>query len=100
MSRAREMLLSPLKRFVRRSLLSAFLAGMLVSPSCGQGAKSSADTPEARTFLKHYFSTWSARDMDGYSLGFAGKELAEQFEDRRRLVVFAAWQVCETAGVV
>jgi hypothetical protein len=45
-------------------------------------------------------SRFLARDMDGYSLGFAGKELAEQFEDRRRLVVFAAWQVCETAGVV
>lgn len=45
-------------------------------------------------------SRFLARDMDGYSLGFAGKELAEQFEDRRRLVVFAAWQVCDTAGVV
>ncbi|QNI33804.1 hypothetical protein H7849_07760 [Alloacidobacterium dinghuense] len=41
-----------------------------------------------------------ARDMDGYSLGFAGEALATQFEDRRRLVVFAAWQVCESAGVV
>ena len=45
-------------------------------------------------------SRFLARDMDGYSLSFAGKELAEQFEDRRRLVVFAAWQVCDTAGVV
>lgn len=40
------------------------------------------------------------REMDGYSLSFAGEDRAKQFEDRRRLVVFAAWQVCETAGVV
>ncbi len=45
-------------------------------------------------------SRFLARDTDGYTLGFAGEELAKQFEDRRRLVVFAAWQVCESAGVV
>ncbi len=45
-------------------------------------------------------SRYLARDTDGYSLSFAGEELATQYEDRRRLVVFAAWQVCESAGVV
>jgi len=45
-------------------------------------------------------SRFLARETDGYSLNFAGGELATQFEDRRRLVVFAAWQVCESAGVV
>jgi hypothetical protein len=45
-------------------------------------------------------SRYLARDTDGHSLGFAGEELAAQYEDRRRLVVFAAWQVCESAGVV
>ncbi|HYK35011.1 hypothetical protein [Alloacidobacterium sp.] len=45
-------------------------------------------------------SRYLARETDGYSLGFAGEELATQYEDRRRLVVFAAWQVCESAGVV
>jgi hypothetical protein len=45
-------------------------------------------------------SRYLARETDGYSLAFAGEELATQYEDRRRLVVFAAWQVCESAGVV
>lgn len=45
-------------------------------------------------------SRYLARETDGYSLGFAGEALEKQFEDRRRLVVFAAWQVCESAGVV
>jgi hypothetical protein len=45
-------------------------------------------------------SRYLARDTDGYSLRFAGEELAQQYEERRRLVVFAAWQVCESAGVV
>ena len=45
-------------------------------------------------------SRYLARETDGYSLSFAGEALATHFEDRRRLVVFAAWQVCESAGVV
>jgi hypothetical protein len=39
-----------------------------------------------------------ARDMDGYSLNFAGESFAAKLEEQRRLVVFAAWQVCESAG--
>jgi hypothetical protein len=45
-------------------------------------------------------STSIARDMDGYSLMFAGEELAKQLEEQRRVVVFAAWQFCESAGAV
>lgn len=45
-------------------------------------------------------SRYLARETDGYSLSFAGPELATQFEDRRRMVVFSAWQVCQSAGVV
>jgi hypothetical protein len=45
-------------------------------------------------------SRYLARETDGYSLAFAGEDLAAQYDDRRRLVVFAAWQVCEAAGVV
>jgi hypothetical protein len=41
-----------------------------------------------------------ARDMDGYSLNFAGETFAAQFVEQRRLVVFAAWQVCESAGAI
>lgn len=41
-----------------------------------------------------------ARDMDGYALNFAGDDLAKQLEERQRLVVLAAWQVCQSAGIV
>lgn len=45
-------------------------------------------------------SRYLARETDGYSLSFAGETLSAQYEDRRRLVVFAAWHICESAGVV
>lgn len=45
-------------------------------------------------------SRYLARETDGHSLAFAGQELAAQYEDRRRMIVFSAWQVCEAAGVV
>jgi hypothetical protein len=41
-----------------------------------------------------------ARDLDGYSLDFAGADAARQYEERRRLVVYAAWQVGQAAGAV
>jgi len=40
------------------------------------------------------------RDMDGYSLDFAGEEFAEQLKQAQQLVVFAAWHVCQSAGAV
>lgn len=39
-----------------------------------------------------------ARDMDGYSLEFAGEPFATQLKERQRLVVLAAWQLCHAAG--
>ena len=41
-----------------------------------------------------------ARDIDGYATNFAGKEFAAQLEEKLRMVVFAAWQVCQSAGAV
>jgi hypothetical protein len=41
-----------------------------------------------------------ARDIDGYSMNFAGEEFATQLTEAQRLVVFAAWQVCQSAGAV
>jgi hypothetical protein len=45
-------------------------------------------------------SRFLARDMDGYPLNFAGEELAVQLTEKQRLVVYAAWQVCQSAGAV
>lgn len=39
-----------------------------------------------------------ARDTDGYALDFAGEAFATELTQRRRLVVLAAWQVCQAAG--
>lgn len=41
-----------------------------------------------------------ARDMDGYSLDFAGEDLAHELKLKQQLVVSAAWHVCHAAGVV
>lgn len=41
-----------------------------------------------------------ARDMDGYPLDFAGEEFAAQLKEKQQLVVYAAWQICQSAGVV
>jgi len=45
-------------------------------------------------------SRFLARDMDGYSFDFAGEEFAAQLKEKQQLVVFAAWQVCQSAGAV
>lgn len=45
-------------------------------------------------------SRFLARDMDGYSFDFAGEEFASQLKEKQELVVFAAWQVCQSAGAV
>ena len=34
-----------------------------------------------------------AKDLDGFSLSFAGEETARQLEEKLRFVVMAAWQV-------
>lgn len=45
-------------------------------------------------------SRFLARDMDGYSFDFAGEEFAVQLKEKQQLVVYAAWQVCHSAGAV
>lgn len=45
-------------------------------------------------------SRFLARDMDGYSLDFAGEAFAAQLKEKQQLVVYAAWQVCHSAGAV
>jgi hypothetical protein len=45
-------------------------------------------------------SRFLARDMDGYPLDFAGPQFAEQLKEKQQFVVFAAWQVCQSAGAV
>jgi len=45
-------------------------------------------------------SRFLARDMDGYPLDFAGEEFAMQLKEKLQLVVYAAWQICQSAGVV
>ena len=45
-------------------------------------------------------SRFLARDMDGYPFDFAGQEFAAQIKEKQQLVVYAAWQVCHSAGAV
>jgi len=45
-------------------------------------------------------SRFLARDMDGYPLDFAGSDFATQLKEKQQLVVYAAWQVCHSAGAV
>jgi hypothetical protein len=45
-------------------------------------------------------SRFLARDMDGYPLDFGGEEFAVQLKEKQQLVVYAAWQVCQSAGAV
>lgn len=52
------------------ALLFIALIWVMLMPGCGKAEKSPADTPELRTFLTRYFSTWSAQDMEGYGACF------------------------------
>jgi hypothetical protein len=45
-------------------------------------------------------SRFLARDLDGYPFDFAGEEFAQQLKEKQQFVVFAAWQVCDSAGAV
>jgi hypothetical protein len=45
-------------------------------------------------------SRFLARDLDGYPLDFAGEEFAAQLKEKQQFVVYAAWQVCQSAGAV
>ena len=66
---------SPKLEFVIRhsafGILSSFL--ILVSsflPACSPAPAAHPSEPAVRTFLERYFSTWSAKDMDGYGACF------------------------------
>lgn len=48
--------------------LGLFLFGLA---ACHSAAPSEGKDAEVRTFLEHYFSSWSAQDMDGYGHCFA-----------------------------
>lgn len=62
-------LLLVIKKFVIHSAFLILVSSFLIS--CGQQAgQSSADDQDVRTFLERYFSTWSAKDMDGYGACF------------------------------
>lgn len=52
--------------FVIRPLV--LLAAALVLMGCQP--ETQAETADVREFLTHYFSTWSAKDMDGYGACF------------------------------
>ena len=59
------MRLKPMAFAVRHAsfvLLAFLLMGCQPEPQ--------TDSPDVREFLKHYFSTWSAKDMDGYGACF------------------------------
>ena len=46
------------------------LLALTVLPQCAPSEKPHSKEPAVRTFLERYFSTWSAKDMDGYGACF------------------------------
>ncbi|CAN5709587.1 hypothetical protein BH11VER1_BH11VER1_13020 [soil metagenome] len=50
--------------------LQACLLSLLLLAACAPPAKVQTDEVGVRTLLNRYFSTWSARDMDGYASCF------------------------------
>lgn len=58
-----------MSRFIRHSAFLLLISSLLLS--CGpEKPKSHPAEPAVRTFLERYFSTWSAKDMDGYGACF------------------------------
>ncbi|MCB1276033.1 nuclear transport factor 2 family protein [Prosthecobacter sp.] len=58
-----------MKRRVSQFLILALVSWVFVS--CGpKAAQTGQDDADVREFLTHYFSTWSAKDMDGYGACF------------------------------
>lgn len=62
-------LFSVIRLFVIRSSF-AILASSCISACGQQTTRASAADPDVRAFLETYFSTWSARDMEGYGACF------------------------------
>lgn len=55
-------------RLCRLASTGAVLALILGASSCSE--KGHPEETEVRAFLERYFSTWSARDMEGYGASF------------------------------
>ncbi len=53
---------------VSRLIRGLWIACVCLITSCSQAAH--LDEPAIQTFLNRYFSTWSAKDMDGYGACF------------------------------
>ena len=49
---------------------AALLAGLVCLSACSANPAAHPDEANLRTFLASYFSTWSARDLDGYAACF------------------------------
>ncbi len=60
---------SPLLKLRRFLAVSSFVI-LHSSFILGCSPASSADDSDVRAFLTHYFTTWSAKDMDGYGACF------------------------------
>lgn len=59
---------SVLRRFVIHSSFAILVSSF---PSCSpQAGQANGEDKDVRTFLERYFSTWSAKDMDGYGSCF------------------------------
>jgi hypothetical protein len=68
-----EILIPPMKRnpFCHSSfVIRIFLSLLLLLPACTAKPTAHPDDASIRTFLNRYFSTWSAKDMDGYASCF------------------------------
>lgn len=62
-------LLSMTPRFLIHS--ACLLLALVFISACGpQAAEKTAEDQDVRAFLQTYFSTWSAKDMDGYGACF------------------------------
>jgi hypothetical protein len=55
-----------MKRFVIHSSFAILVSSFIASCS----PASTSDDSDVRSFLTHYFTTWSAKDMDGYGACF------------------------------
>ena len=69
---ARPFRLRHLAFVIHSSFLRAawLLLALTFLPQCAPSEKPHSKEPAVRTFLERYFSTWSAKDMDGYGACF------------------------------
>ncbi len=60
-----------MSRAAAMRLLAALTMSLVLLPCCS--GQAGGDDKEVRGFLEHYFSSWSAQDMDGYGACFHEK---------------------------